>query len=357
MKKLDLYVIRELFVPFLIGTIAVVLMFQANLLIFQLKTFSLTAIPVEATMLLILYKTPQFLNMTLPVGMSLAASLAMSRLSRESELTAMRGAGASILRVVAPCVAFGMLVGIGNYLIAEKVMPPAEAKWRQVATQAALLGAAPDFKSNVVVNLRNYTASFGAVQRLSASTVRLSNILLIERPSANEIVLHTAERGEYRDGVWTLRGTTVRRLQGMSLIVMEPGKDVVINEPITVESIFAQPLDEEKTADQLLKQIREGKRAGFDTTATEVKLHTRYSVPAACLVFALVAPLCAIWFTRSGGFVGVLLSIILVFLYYNAYVISTEILGRHALVGPVIAAWLPNALFLILGIVALRRLE
>lgn len=357
MKKLDHYVTRELLVPFLIGTLAVVLMFQANLLIFQLKTFSLTAIPVAATLQLILYKTPQFLNMTLPVGMSLAGSLAMSRLVRESELTAFRVAGARILRVVAPIMAFGVLVGLLNYIVAEKVMPPAEARWRQLATQAALLGAAPDFKSNVVVNLRHYTASFGAVQRVDASTVRLSNILLIERPSATELVLYTAESGEYRDGVWRLRGPFVRRLQGLSLFLAKPGKDIVINEPITVESIFTQPLDEEKSAEQLARQIREGKRAGFDTTATEVKLHARYSVPAACVVFALVAPLCAIWFSRSGGFVGVLLSIVLVFLYYNAYIISTEILGRHAIVAPVVSAWLPNALFLSIGLLALRRLE
>ena len=77
MKILDRYVLRELMVPFLIGTIAVVLMFQANTLIFQLKTFSMSAVPPIALFNLILYKTPGYLNMTLPIGMSLAASLVL----------------------------------------------------------------------------------------------------------------------------------------------------------------------------------------------------------------------------------------------------------------------------------------
>ena len=61
------------------GTVAVVLMFQANTLIYQLKTFSLSAVPPLGLLQLILYRTPEYLNMTLPVGMSLAASLEMGR--------------------------------------------------------------------------------------------------------------------------------------------------------------------------------------------------------------------------------------------------------------------------------------
>src|SRR5579859_208265 len=109
---------RELLVPFLLGTVAVVLMFQANLLIFLFKTFSLSSVPISGIAKLLLYKTPFFLNMTLPVGTALATSLAMSRLTRESELTAFRAAGAPILRVMLPISLFGMLVGFANYYLA-----------------------------------------------------------------------------------------------------------------------------------------------------------------------------------------------------------------------------------------------
>ena len=66
MKTLDRYIYRELVVPFLIGTIAVVLMFQANMLIYLFKNFSLSNVPTLAVLDMILYKTPYFLNMTLP---------------------------------------------------------------------------------------------------------------------------------------------------------------------------------------------------------------------------------------------------------------------------------------------------
>jgi len=65
----------------------------------------------------------------------------------------------------------------------------------------------------------------------------------------------------------------------------------------------------------------------------------------------------AVRFARTGTVAGVLLSIFLVFLYYNAYMVSTDVLGKLGWVAPVMAAWLPNILFLGLGLLGLRRLE
>ena len=60
---------------------------------------------------------------------------------------------------------------------------------------------------------------------------------------------------------------------------------------------------------------------------------------------------------RNGGFVGVFLSIVIVLLYYNAFVISTEILSKIPQVPGWLAAWLPNILFIVAGVIAIRRLE
>jgi lipopolysaccharide export system permease protein len=53
----------------------------------------------------------------------------------------------------------------------------------------------------------------------------------------------------------------------------------------------------------------------------------------------------------------VLLSIILVMAYYNAFIASTEIFGRNGWVPPLAAAWIPNLIFGLMGLIALRRLE
>ncbi len=165
MKKLDFYIIRELVIPFLIGTFSVVLMFQCNTYIALAKLYNLDNIPKKAVFQFILDQTPSYLNMTLPVGMSLAASLAMSRLARESELTAFRAAGARILRVIAPIAAFGCVVAVGNFYLVEMVIPPATKAANRIGYQVGILGMAPNMKTNAILNLRQYAASFGLVER------------------------------------------------------------------------------------------------------------------------------------------------------------------------------------------------
>jgi lipopolysaccharide export LptBFGC system permease protein LptF len=75
------------------------------------------------------------------------------------------------------------------------------------------------------------------------------------------------------------------------------------------------------------------------------------------LVFSLVSPIFGVIFSRSGGFPGVLVSFVVVLLYYNAFVVSTQILGKFAWCPVWFAAWSPNLAFIVLGLIALRRLE
>lgn len=357
MKRIDRYVLKELLIPFLIGTVSVVLMFQANYLIKEFKEFQLQSVPLSAILQIVLYRTPSFLQLTLPVGMSLAASLAVSRLARESELTALRASGTSILRALLPIAVFGVFVSLGSYLLVEKVMPVSERKAKKIEIEAAILGSGPQLRSNVIVKLQNYTASFGTVTGGMDKVIQLNDILLIERPNPETVNLIGAKHGTYQDGVWRLSDCYAWVIVGDQLSDFRPRDDVVINERITVQDFFSPPDANELSSRELSKAIEAGKKTGQDMTRQEITFHTKYSLPASCAVFAFIGPMFAVWLSRSGAFVGVLLSIVIVFLYYNIYIITTEILGNHGMVTPWLAAWLPNFIFVVLGALIVRRLE
>ncbi len=357
MSKLDRYLIKELFVPFLIGTLAVVMMFAANQLIFVFKTFPMQSVPKMAVFQSLIYKAPAWLSMTLPVGTSLGASLAFSRLQRESELTAMRAGGARILRVVAPVVFFGLMVAIGNFLLVERVMPKAERKFNDLATRIGILSAAPSFRARAVVYLDQFTASFGMVTRGNGEELVLKDILLFDNPSPTQRRYIEAKQGSYVNGEWHFDDGLVRIFEGDDIVSIRPQGAFTIFQKVVLNDLFTNPTPEEKTLAELQEAIRSGKKAGVDTTDSEVKYHTRFSVPAACIVFALVGPVFAVMFSRSGAFVGVLLSIVIVMLYYNVFIVSTEVFGKSGMLPPWAAAWLPNIIFALAGLVAIRRLE
>jgi lipopolysaccharide export system permease protein len=349
--------IKELIVPFVIGTIAVVLMFQANLLIFMFKTFSMSSVPFPAIAKLLLYKTPFFLDQTLPVGMALATSLAMSRLVRESELTAMRAAGASILRIILPISFFGLLVGVGNFYLVEKVMPPAEKEYSKLSNRMAIVGALPDFKSNVTFPLQDYDVSIRTIYKQPNNTLQLDDVILVERPQLYEYRVFTAMSGTYEDGVWRFPNARCWRFKGDEFFDFA-AKDLVITQPINInDALYGAAQPTEMSMRQLTQAIKDQRALKQDTAPLEIQYQERFSVPAACYVFSVVGPVFAVWLGRGGGFVGVLLSIMMVMLYYNVFIISTEIFGKNHWVSPLIAAWLPNLLFVGLALFGLRRLE
>jgi len=115
------------------------------------------------------------------------------------------------------------------------------------------------------------------------------------------------------------------------------------------------------TLTQLGKIIVENKRLGTRSYSKELDYHFKLSVPFSCMVMALCCPPMALRFAKGGGFVGTLLSICLVFVYWNtlllARMLGTPSPGGQPLLQPVVAAWSQNVLFVVLGLIVLKKSE
>ncbi|CAN5505031.1 LPS export ABC transporter permease LptF [soil metagenome] len=348
--------IKELLVPFIIGTVTVVMMFQANTYIYLGKNFNLQNVPISGIFQYIFYKTAGFMILTLPTGTALGTSLAMTRLVRESEVTAMRAAGTPVKRILLPLAMFGLATAILNLYIVEVITPPAESKANHIGSQIGIMGFAPDVKTNTMIQLGKYMASFGTVMR-QGDDMSINKIMLIEQPSVDATMLITADKAKYHNGQWSLDNAYMRYMKGQDLISFKPVGDYVLNESIITADLFNVPSGQELTARELIKAIESAKKTGTNTKQMEVQLHEKFSVPAACFIFAFVAPLFALKWAKGGAFMGVLLSMGMVVLYYNSFVISTEIVSKVDAIPAWVAGWLPNIIFLVAGLISIRRLE
>src|SRR5688500_14946527 len=188
MRVLDRYILKELAAPLLIGTVSVVLMFLANTLISYAQEVFSREIPIVSVLQYLLLKVPQTLNMTLPVGVTLAGSLAVSRLIRESELTAMRAAGISIKRILLPFLFVGLLVSLLSFYLAEYVTPKTEAKANETMRKIFASAEAVELRSNVLLKLNNgeYHASIGTVRKNDKGQVVIEDILVFQKPKRGE---------------------------------------------------------------------------------------------------------------------------------------------------------------------------
>jgi lipopolysaccharide export system permease protein len=88
----------------------------------------------------------------------------------------------------------------------------------------------------------------------------------------------------------------------------------------------------------------------------ETEIQKKFALAAACIVFVLLGAPIGIRFPRGG--VGLVIGVsILVFALYYVGLIVGEDLADKLILDPVIAMWMANALFTVVGVLGLIRVQ
>ncbi len=353
-----------MWIPFLAGTFVVALMFQANSYMMIAKQYNISSIPMLARVQWLIYTLPSQLKLTLPTGMALAAALSIGRMARESEVTAIRTAGASVARLMRPVILFGLIAGILNFYMVDQIIPVYNKKAVDLFEKNALVAMATsnNLKENSLIQLGEYAASLGTISRQKNDVLAISDVMLIERKGSGIRTIFTAPKGTYDAGRWKFPSGFSYSIDGVE-ITNFAADSLVIDQTVDINALFAAGTGGLQS--DYMNWPTKDLRLAISTAAStkinarpfEVELYSRYAAGVACAVFAFTSAVFAIAFSRSGGFAGLLVSFGVVVLYFNAYVISVEILGKQENVPAWVAAWLPNIVFGLLGAAWLRRVE
>lgn len=379
MKLLDRYLLREMVIPFLIGHAAIVLMLTGTVLYNNANVFLLNEIPLLYVVRMVLYFAPFLVHMTMPVAMAVGASLAVSRLGRDSEITVIRSAGVSLRRLFLPIIAAGLFVSIGDFYFGEYVVPPAIARFNgviaELPTQIRRLTPPP---GQFIISSDQSYALFVKSMVPRQGYIELHGVQIVAGMKAifageTQPFVAAAETGRYADGRWIMERPTLfrYRLNGAEIEVAHPERLTYFLpvEPHAFQTSFLLQLpmgtlaqSATRTFTQLGVEIRRNREQGVHDLFAVLDYHFKLSVPFSCLVMALCCPPLALRFARGGGFMGTLLSICLVFIYWNTLLLA-RILGSPGpegtppLIPPPLAAWSQNILFALLGLYTLYKSE
>ena len=106
--------------------------------------------------------------------------------------------------------------------------------------------------------------------------------------------------------------------------------------------------------EQLLAQLAEGDPRQQSASRTEI--NRRFSLPFSCLVFAFMAVPLGVTTQRRETFVGFGVSIVVAFSYF-VFMIIADTLRESPRAHPELVVWLPNLLFIAVGVALFRRLS
>jgi lipopolysaccharide export LptBFGC system permease protein LptF len=107
---------------------------------------------------------------------------------------------------------------------------------------------------------------------------------------------------------------------------------------------------------ELGRYIDAVRRAGSPTGKLEVQRAQRISIPVACLIIAIFGAPLAMAAPRSGTAFGIGVSLAATVIYILLFSIVTA-MGDKNVMNPTLLAWMPNALFLVAGLVLMDRVR
>jgi len=356
-RLFDRLLLSDLVVPFLIGvfTFAVILLGDIA------RQIGSTILNARTPPLLVAQylwlRSPGAFVWSMPVGTLVAVSLAMARATREGEITAIRAAGVSLLRICWPLIVAGALTTVGAFALNEWVVPGANDTAGRVMDDIRM--TQPVLREEHNQFFRDKLGRVFYVQHMNADTNFLENVVIWRFGADGRLQEITQARyADLQGNVWWLHDGHSQQLDRYGQpTTVSPFDTRKVSLWAALQNYYAEKRSAfEMSARELRDRVAVLEAAGTSARALEVELQFKYSIPAACLVFALIGAPLAFRYARWGAFGGILVAILVVFLY-NGVRSWTLAFGLAGTLHPVVAGWLQNVLFSTIGLVMLWRAE
>jgi lipopolysaccharide export system permease protein len=356
---LDRYLIGELAGPAVLGGAAFTLIFVATQILAIGKLVSQQHASLLAAIEYFLWEMPAFLLDVIPMAMLFGTLLSIGRLSGESEITALKAGGISLVRMFLPLALVGLVVSLFTLLIQEELVPLANDRAAYLL-QTEIQRFSPS-ASNLYVptGLPGGGKQITIANSLDPQTQSLLNVTVLRYDARGHLAEMTlSERARYQNPTWTFQNATTYDFTGNDIAtITSPSLSIDIGErPNEVAKHNLETNDPENLSRSEIKTALESpsmsdqQRRNFSATYA-----SKLARPFSALVFVLFAfPLGMRRIRGGGAALGFGLALAIVFVYYIILTVALSI-GSLALPLAGIAAWTPNAVFSLIGLWLLRR--
>jgi len=356
LKILDRYIISEVlsFVALTASALTIMLIVRT---LFELTDMLINErVAWPYIIKLLVYRLPAFLVLTFPMSLLASSELAIGRLSTDSEITAMRASGISLRRIIIPFLIAALAVSILSFVINDYIVPNANYLSQNIIHEIVQKKGLSYIRQNVF--FRDAENRYFYVNRFDEKNMIMQDIIVYEFTGENSLKRITAKEGKWITDTWKLEnGTIYNNHEGeegtyqMSFAILD------INLKEDFQNFFKnQRTPQEMSSKELKQQIDILQQAGVDTKSFEVDLYMKYSVPFSGLIFVLLGVPLGLRVKRGNKATGIIISIVLVFIYYIS-VSTIRSFGKGGIMAPVLAAWLPNIIFAILGTILIFGAE
>ncbi len=305
------------------------------------------------------YGFPEAMYLVLPAAVLFATVFSIGAFTRHSEITAAKASGISFHRLTRPIYA-ASVVAAALALVLSEAAPVGNRRRDELRQEL-----------NYTSGSERYNFAFASgegrvykIQQLrvatgSAEAVQIERRGLDSDTSSYPTWIATSQRARWQpNGGWLMLSGTMHVLAGSRgdvAIAYDSLRDRLFHE--TPTQLMASPkAPEDMRYQELGRFIRALERSGSNVNAIKVDRALKIAVPITCIIIAIFgAPLATS--TQRGGAawgVGLSLGITITFL---VSIQLTKAIGGQDVMDPILAAWTPNLLFGLIGVILLARVR
>jgi lipopolysaccharide export system permease protein len=303
------------------------------------------------------YSVPENAFLVMPAAVLFATVFTVGAMGRHSELTAAKAGGQSFHRLMRPIFVAAAFASVLAFVVGE-LAPGATA--RQLELQKAKQSRPTRTRFNFVY--RGDAGWVYTIRSLDVATRQLKQLMLERQGTGLSYpgLVLTADSASYDDSLrmWRLR-------RGTSRVIAGPARQATFNfRSMRLRALNQSPADllaESKAPDEMRyaelgRYIDALKRSGNDANKLVVEQALKLALPATCIIIALFGAPLAVTTPRAGAAVGVAISLgtTVIFLLF---VQITKAIGAGGVINPLLAAWIPNVVFLFAALVLLARVR
>ncbi len=358
-RILDRLVARTFLKLFLLFVLGAPLLFILGDATENLDRYLDRGLPLGQVLLSYAYQYPQFVFWSLPIAALLATVFTIQPMTVHREVMAAKAGGISFHRLTVPLYVLGLLFTGAGLAIAEIVPRANQASAELREDRERRQGWRSQF-----VYLTDSGESLMA-RSLRVADGQMQGVVLVREEGENgEPALHiTAQQG-----VWNEEGDTAPHWvfrDGYRRELHSDGSETLERfETLAWESLQEDPgqivqtvLDEdEMTRAELAALSERVSRSGGDVGRIEVKREQRLAIPIATMVIILFGAPLATSSKRGGAAFGIGVSLGTTILYLVLFRVFGAA-GYAGAIDPMVAAWLPNGLFLAAGLILTMRVR
>jgi lipopolysaccharide export system permease protein len=349
MKIIDRYLWRELasyFIPVILGF--VVLMTGNTLYLLSEQIFD-KHIPAIIVTEIVLLRTPAMFVLGFPVATLLAVQLTLGRMTRDSEVSAMRTGGIAMSRIVVPVLMFSIVVSVLTFWLNERIVPSANHISQNYIRQYWLADAMESARANVFFHVSDEIVIF--TEAYSETTRQMGRLAFFDIDPQGFPSLSVVASGRFEGDFLHMEDGLTFDFDRNGEATQSARFDVIVKDiSRQMQELWGENrTPQEMTSAQLNDIIRNFRRNNVRPNALETDYHFKFSIPVANFVFAMVALFFAVVNPRKENAPGVIFAIMCIAVYWIVMTVMRS-LGQKGIIEPWIAAWGPNIIFFVLGL-------